>query len=46
MDSDLIVQPHSPLEFPGPLTRPPPLPPTGISNSFRGGALDISGTTQ
>ena len=27
MDSDLIIQPHSSLEFPGPLTRRPPPPP-------------------
>ena len=35
LESDLIVQPPSPLEFPGPLA---PLPP-GISK--RGGGLDI-----
>ena len=34
---DLVVQPQSPLEFPGPLTPPPP----GISISLRGGGLDI-----
>ena len=38
-ENDLIVQPRFPLEFPGPLT-PPPHPP-GISNSLRGGGLDI-----
>ena len=36
-ESDFIVQPPSPLEFPGPLTPHPP----GISNSLRGGGLDI-----
>ena len=33
-----IVQPLSPLGFPEPLTPPPPL---GISNSLRGGGMDI-----
>ena len=39
LESDFIVQPPSLLEFPGPLT-PPPHPP-GISNSLRGGGLDV-----
>ena len=38
LESDFMVQPPSLLEFPGPLT-PHPL---GISNSLRGGGLDIS----
>ena len=37
LESDFMVQPPSLLEFPGPLTPPPP----GISNSLRGGSLDI-----
>ena len=39
LESDLVVQPQSPLEFPGPLT--PPRNPPGISISLRGGGLDI-----
>ena len=38
LESDFMVQPPSLLEFPGPLN--PPHPP-GISNSLRGGGLDI-----
>ena len=38
LESDLIVQPSSPLEFPGSLTPPHP---SGISNSLHGGSLDI-----
>ena len=37
LESDFMVQPPSLLEFPGPLTPHPP----GISNSLRGGGLDI-----
>ena len=37
LESDFMVQPPSLLEFPGPLTPPP----HGISNSLRGGSLDI-----
>ena len=37
LESDFMVQPPSLLEFPRPLTPPPP----GISNSLRGGGLDI-----
>ena len=39
LESDLVVQSPSTLEFHGPLT-PPPHPP-GISNSLRSGGLDI-----
>ena len=37
LESDFMVQPPSLREFPGPLTPHPP----GISNSLRGGGLDI-----
>ena len=37
LESDFIVQPPSPLEFPGPLPPPP-----GIFNSLHGGGVDIS----
>ena len=44
LESDFIVQPRFPLDFPGPLPPPPPPPhfhSSGISNSLHGGSLDI-----
>ena len=39
LEVNLASKPTSPLKFPGPLTPPPH--PSGISNSLRGGGLDI-----
>ena len=41
LECDLIVQPPSPLEFPGPLPHPPGI----IANFFRGGVWIFSATT-
>ena len=41
LESDLIVQPPSPLEFPGPLT-----PPTPLNFQEGGGVWIFSGPTQ
>ena len=41
LEVNLTINSPTPLEFPGLLTPPPPLHPSGISNSLHGGGMDI-----